>query len=137
MPLITMILGIRVATPFVAIAATTVGLLMVRSNWRDADRRILLQLLGWAMLGVPPPPGGSARLSVALRARNGHRARAARFEPLEVGTGAGRAHAAAVGKEVADAIEAAETSPLLRDATKRTRGLYGPRNGASPGGPGA
>jgi uncharacterized protein len=53
MPLVTMILGIRVATPFVAIAATTVGLIMIRSNWREADRRILLQLTGWALLGVP------------------------------------------------------------------------------------
>ena len=53
MPLITMILGIRVATPFVAIAATTVGLIMIHSNWREADRRILLQLYGWALLGIP------------------------------------------------------------------------------------
>ena len=53
MPLITMIVGIRVATPLVAIAATTVGLLMIASNWQQADRRILLQLCGWALLGVP------------------------------------------------------------------------------------
>jgi uncharacterized membrane protein YfcA len=53
MPLIAMVVGIRVATPFVAIAATTVGLIMIQSNWREADRRILLQLLGWALLGIP------------------------------------------------------------------------------------
>lgn len=53
MPLVTMILGIRVATPFVAIAATTVGFIMIQSNWRHADRRMLLQLFGWALLGIP------------------------------------------------------------------------------------
>jgi uncharacterized membrane protein YfcA len=53
MPLMTMILGIRFATPFVAITGVTVGLLMISSNWQEADRRILLQLFGWALLGVP------------------------------------------------------------------------------------
>ena len=53
MPLITLILGIRVATPLVAISATSVGLLMIASNWQQADRRILLQLIGSAALGVP------------------------------------------------------------------------------------
>lgn len=53
MPLITMILGIRFATPFVAITGFTVGLLMISSNWQQADRRTLLQLLGCALLGVP------------------------------------------------------------------------------------
>lgn len=53
MPLITLIVGIRVATPFVAMSATTAGMLMIAANWQDADRRILLHL-GWsALLGVP------------------------------------------------------------------------------------
>lgn len=53
MPLITLIVGIRTATPLVAMSATTAGLMMIASNWQDADRRILLHL-GWsALLGVP------------------------------------------------------------------------------------
>jgi uncharacterized membrane protein YfcA len=53
MPLVTLVLGIRAATPFVAVAATTVGLLMISSNWREADRKALWQLSGVALLGVP------------------------------------------------------------------------------------
>jgi uncharacterized membrane protein YfcA len=53
MPLLTLLLGIRAATPFVAISSVTVGLLMVSSNWQEADRRILFQLFGVALLGVP------------------------------------------------------------------------------------
>jgi uncharacterized membrane protein YfcA len=53
MPLLTMIVGLRIATPFVAITGFTVGLLMISNNWQQADRRTLLQLLGCALLGVP------------------------------------------------------------------------------------
>jgi uncharacterized membrane protein YfcA len=53
MPQITLLLGIRIATPFVAITGVTVGLLMVSSNWQQADRRILLQLVCAALFGVP------------------------------------------------------------------------------------
>ena len=61
MPLVTMILGIRVATPFVAIAATTVGLIMIYSNWREADRTKLRATTRAAVLcieALPPTPRG-------------------------------------------------------------------------------
>ncbi|HMN27842.1 MAG TPA: TSUP family transporter, partial [Caldilineaceae bacterium] len=53
MPLITVIAGIRVATPLVAITGVTVGLLMATVNWRQADRKGLLGLLLSALVGVP------------------------------------------------------------------------------------
>ena len=53
MPLLTLVLGIRMATPFVAITGVTVGLLMISANWRQADRRALIQLSGAALFGVP------------------------------------------------------------------------------------
>lgn len=53
MPLITLIAGIRVATPLVAITATTVGLLVMTDCWQHADRKALRHLLLTGILGIP------------------------------------------------------------------------------------
>jgi len=53
MPLITVIAGIRVATPLVAITGTTVGLLLITANWQQADRKTLIRLSVFALIGIP------------------------------------------------------------------------------------
>ena len=53
MPLITLIAGIRIATPLVAITATTIGCLVAAESWRDADRKALWRLLVTALIGIP------------------------------------------------------------------------------------
>lgn len=53
MPLITLIAGIRVATPLVAVTATTIGCLVAAESWRHADRQALGRLLATSLIGVP------------------------------------------------------------------------------------
>lgn len=53
MPLITFIAGIRVATPLVAITATTIGCFVIRDCWQQADRKALLWLVLTGIVGIP------------------------------------------------------------------------------------
>ena len=53
MPLITFIAGIRVATPLVAITATTLGFLVISDCWQQADRKALLWLVLTGVIGIP------------------------------------------------------------------------------------
>ena len=53
MPLTTFIAGIRVATPLVAITATTIGCMVVTNCWQHADRKALLWLVLTGVIGIP------------------------------------------------------------------------------------
>lgn len=53
MPLLTLIMGLATATPLVGLVAATLTLLMLGSNWRGLDLRVIWRLLGAAALGVP------------------------------------------------------------------------------------
>ena len=53
MPLLTLVIGIRVATPIVALMSVTISLAIIWGNWRDIDMRAAWRLVAAAMVGVP------------------------------------------------------------------------------------
>jgi uncharacterized membrane protein YfcA len=53
MPLLTLLLGIRVATPLVAFAASTIAVAILSRNWRSADLRGAWRLIAAALAGIP------------------------------------------------------------------------------------
>jgi uncharacterized membrane protein YfcA len=53
MPLLAMLLGIRSATPLVAMAASTIALLILIQDWRKADFRSALRLVLSTLPGIP------------------------------------------------------------------------------------
>lgn len=52
-PLLTLVLGVQVATPLVSLLAATVTLLMLARNWRQIDLAATWRLILAALLGVP------------------------------------------------------------------------------------
>jgi uncharacterized membrane protein YfcA len=53
MPLLAMLLGIRSATPLVAMAASTIALLILVQDWRKADFRSAGKLILATLFGIP------------------------------------------------------------------------------------
>jgi uncharacterized membrane protein YfcA len=53
MPLLAMLLGIRTATPLVAMAASTIALLILLQDWRKADFRSAGRLILFTLPGIP------------------------------------------------------------------------------------
>jgi len=53
MPLLAMLLGIRTASPLVAMAASTIALLILLQDWKKADFRNAGRLILATLLGIP------------------------------------------------------------------------------------
>jgi uncharacterized membrane protein YfcA len=53
MPLLTMLIGIRMATPLVALAASTIAISIFSQAWRDADLRAAWRLILSSLVGIP------------------------------------------------------------------------------------
>jgi hypothetical protein len=53
MPLLALTLGIRVATPLVALSSFTIAMLMLLSNWRDVELQSAWRLVIASFLGIP------------------------------------------------------------------------------------
>jgi len=53
MPLLALMLGIRVATPLVALSSFTIAMLMLLGNWRDVELQSAWRLVIASFLGIP------------------------------------------------------------------------------------
>ncbi len=53
MPLLALMLGIRVATPLVALSSFTIAMLMLLGNWRDVELQSAWRLVLASFLGIP------------------------------------------------------------------------------------
>ncbi len=53
MPLLAMTVGMRIATPLVALIATTTAAMIFVRNWRSADLRACLPLVAASLAGIP------------------------------------------------------------------------------------
>jgi hypothetical protein len=53
MPLLALMLGIRVATPLVALSSFTIAMLMLLGNWRDVEFQSAWRLVLASFLGIP------------------------------------------------------------------------------------
>ena len=53
MPLLTMVIGIEAATPLIAFVATTIAVIILRSNWHQVDIRIAWRLIISSLVGIP------------------------------------------------------------------------------------
>lgn len=53
MPLLTLVLGIRLATPVVALAAVTVTIMMLVGSWRRMDFHTAWRIIAAAAVGIP------------------------------------------------------------------------------------
>jgi hypothetical protein len=54
MPLLALTVGIRVATPLVALVSFTVAILMLLGNWRNVELQSAWRLVLASFLGIPP-----------------------------------------------------------------------------------
>jgi len=53
MPLLVLIVGLKTATPTVALVATTIAVTILVKNWRQADLKATLHLIFASSLGIP------------------------------------------------------------------------------------
>lgn len=53
MPLLAMTVGMQIATPLVALIATTTAIVIFSRNWRQADLRACLPLVAASLAGIP------------------------------------------------------------------------------------
>lgn len=53
MPLLTLLVGVRTATPVVGLAASTISLLILLTNWRQVDLKAAWRLILATLLGIP------------------------------------------------------------------------------------
>ena len=53
MPLLAFLIGIRTATPLIALQATTTAVTILLKNWRQADFRSTLHLVLASLAGIP------------------------------------------------------------------------------------
>ncbi len=53
MPLLTLLVGVRTATPVVGLAASTISLLILLANWRQVDLKVAWRLILATLLGIP------------------------------------------------------------------------------------
>lgn len=53
MPLLALVVGIKIATPLVAFAATTIAATILLNSWRDADMRAAWRLIVSSIAGIP------------------------------------------------------------------------------------
>jgi uncharacterized protein len=53
MPLLALLVGMRVATPVVAFAASTIGITILLSHWRSVDVRSTWRLVAASLIGIP------------------------------------------------------------------------------------
>jgi uncharacterized membrane protein YfcA len=53
MPLLALLVGVRVATPVVAFAASTIGITILLSHWRSVDVRSTWRLVVASLVGIP------------------------------------------------------------------------------------
>jgi uncharacterized protein len=53
MPLLALVVGLQVATPVVAFAASTIGITILLSHWRSVDVRSTWRLVAASLVGIP------------------------------------------------------------------------------------
>jgi uncharacterized membrane protein YfcA len=53
MPLLTLVVGLKTATPTVALVATTIAITILAKNWRIADLKATLRLVFASFIGIP------------------------------------------------------------------------------------
>jgi len=53
MPLLTLVVGLKTATPTVALVATTISITILAKNWKIADRKATLRLVLSSFIGIP------------------------------------------------------------------------------------
>jgi uncharacterized membrane protein YfcA len=53
MPLLTLVLGLKTATPTVALVATTISITILAKNWKIADLKATLRLVLASFIGIP------------------------------------------------------------------------------------
>lgn len=62
MPLLTLLVGVKTATPLVAFMGPTISILVLARHWRKGDRAIAIRLVAASFLGIPVGVYGLARL---------------------------------------------------------------------------
>jgi uncharacterized membrane protein YfcA len=53
MPLLTLLIGIKIASPLVALFSTTIALVIVGGNWRSIDLKAAWRLILASLVGIP------------------------------------------------------------------------------------
>ncbi len=53
MPLLTLVVGLKTATPTVALVATTISITILAKNWKIADLKATFRLVLSSFVGVP------------------------------------------------------------------------------------
>jgi uncharacterized membrane protein YfcA len=53
MPLMTMVVGLKTATPTVALVATTIAVIILIKNWRIAELKATFRLVLFSFMGIP------------------------------------------------------------------------------------
>jgi uncharacterized membrane protein YfcA len=53
MPLMTLVVGLKTATPTVALVATTIAITILAKNWKIADRKATFRLVLSSFIGIP------------------------------------------------------------------------------------